>query len=162
MDLTRGTVFLLVGLPGSGKTTYARALEEQGVVRLSVDEEVFARHGRYAVDYPGTHYRALERPVVEEVNRRLVDAVRSGGCVVLDYGLWLREERDAYKKRVQDAGGRWRLIYLKVDRGKLLRRLHERNRGHDANCLHVSSEALDDFIARFQEPVDEGQEVIYS
>ena len=40
------------GLTGSGKTTFARTLESAGVVRLSVDEEVFNRHGRYGVDYP--------------------------------------------------------------------------------------------------------------
>lgn len=39
----KATVFLLVGLTGSGKTTYAkRVLEPAGVLRLSVDEEVFS------------------------------------------------------------------------------------------------------------------------
>ena len=33
-------VYLLCGLTGSGKTTYARQLEAAGAVRLSVDEEV--------------------------------------------------------------------------------------------------------------------------
>ena len=45
-------VYLLCGLTGSGKTTYARQLEAAGAVRLSVDEEVYARHGRYGVDTP--------------------------------------------------------------------------------------------------------------
>jgi tRNA A37 threonylcarbamoyladenosine biosynthesis protein TsaE len=36
------TVWLLVGLTGSGKTTFARRLEAGGVVRLSTDEEVFS------------------------------------------------------------------------------------------------------------------------
>ncbi|WP_421648061.1 AAA family ATPase [Nocardiopsis alba] len=48
MDEQVPTVFLLVGLTGSGKTTYARSvLEPRGVVRVSVDEEVHRRHGRY-------------------------------------------------------------------------------------------------------------------
>ncbi|MEU6934986.1 AAA family ATPase [Streptomyces sp. 2RAF24] len=38
------TVFLLVGLTGSGKRTYAqRVLEPRGAVRLSVDEIVYER-----------------------------------------------------------------------------------------------------------------------
>jgi hypothetical protein len=45
-------VYLLCGLTGSGKTSYAKRLEAGGAVRLSVDEEVYARHGRYGVDYP--------------------------------------------------------------------------------------------------------------
>jgi hypothetical protein len=64
-------VYLLCGLTGSGKTTYARRLEAGGAVRLSVDEEVYARHGRYGVDYPMSEYFERERPVVEELPRRL-------------------------------------------------------------------------------------------
>lgn len=50
-------VYLLVGLTGSGKTTYAKVrLESAGAVQLSVDELVHARHGRYGVDYPERDY----------------------------------------------------------------------------------------------------------
>ena len=39
----RAIAYLLVGLTGSGKTTYAkRVLEPSGAARLSVDEEVFS------------------------------------------------------------------------------------------------------------------------
>ena len=48
----RPVVYLLCGFVGSGKTTYARELERSGIVRLSIDELVFARHGRHGVDYP--------------------------------------------------------------------------------------------------------------
>jgi dephospho-CoA kinase len=68
-------VYLLCGLTGSGKTTYAKRLETRGAVRLSVDEEVFVRHGRYGVDYPMEEYFQRERPVVEEPRRRLVELV---------------------------------------------------------------------------------------
>jgi hypothetical protein len=80
-------VYLLCGLTGPGKTTCAKQLEAAGAVRLSVDEEVFARHGRYGVDYPASEYFALERPVVEELRRprpwrrqrHAAHAVRPGG-----------------------------------------------------------------------------------
>jgi predicted kinase len=152
--------YLLIGLTGSGKTTYARRLEAEGVLRLSVDEEVFARNGRYGVDYPEHEYPERERPVVQEIQRRLAEAIRAGQSVVLDYGLWLRAEREAYKKMVEDAGGTWRLIYLRVDRAELLRRLGERNQRDDANALTVTPEALDEFYARFEEPSGEGEEIV--
>lgn len=152
--------WLLAGLTGSGKTTFARRLEAEGVLRLSVDEEVFARHGRHGIDYPEHEYPQREAPVVRDVQRRLAEAVRAGQPVVLDYGLWRRTERDAYKKLVQDAGGSWRLIYLKVDKAELLRRLAERNLRADANALRVTPEMLDAFCARFEEPVGEGEETV--
>ena len=75
----------------------------------------YARHGRYEVDYPMEEYFERERPVVQELRRRLVELVESGRDVVLDYGLWRRSDRDAYKRLVEAHGGRWRLLYLKVD-----------------------------------------------
>jgi hypothetical protein len=121
-------VYLLCGLTGSGKTTYAKRLEAGGGVRLSVDEEVYGRRGRYGIDYPMDEYFDHERPVVEELRDRLIET----------------------------RGGTWRLLYFKVDRAVLANRLVERNRREDANALAVTPSALDDFIARFDEPHDEG------
>ncbi|MGH3766589.1 MAG: AAA family ATPase [Pseudonocardiaceae bacterium] len=156
----RPVVFLLVGLTGSGKTTYARQrLEAAGAVRLSVDELVHQRHGRYGVDYPEDEYFAREAPVVAEVREYLAQLVQAGTDVVVDHGLWLRCEREEWKKLVEQAGGRWRLLYFEASRQELLRRLAERNQRDDANALAVSPEALDDFYARFEPPgEDEGAE----
>ncbi|MHC5905294.1 AAA family ATPase [Streptomyces sp. S6] len=154
-------VYLLVGLTGSGKTTYAqRKLEPVGVVRLSVDERVFERHGRYGVDYPEHEYFAREAPVVAEVRRELVELVKAGRSVVVDHGLWRRKEREDWKHLVRDAGGAVRLLYFPVAREELLRRLNERNRRDDANALTVTESAMDDFFARFDVPHGEGEEII--
>ncbi|MET9917422.1 MULTISPECIES: ATP-binding protein [unclassified Streptomyces] len=154
-------VYLLVGLTGSGKTTYAqRVLEPQGAVRLSVDEVVFERHGRYGVDYPENTYFEKETPVVDELHRRLAELVAEGRDVVWDHGLWPRKDREEMKELVEAAGGRWRLLYFPVERNDLLRRLRERNERGDANALLVTPEALDDFFARFEAPQDEGEEIV--
>jgi predicted kinase len=154
-------VFLLVGLTGSGKTTYAqRELEPQGAVRLSVDEVVHERHGRYGVDYPEHTYFEKEAPVVDELHGQLVELIAEGRDVVWDHGLWPRKDRDAMKELVESAGGRWRLLYFPVERDELLRRLAERNRRGDANALIVTPEALDDFFARFEAPQGEGEEIV--
>ncbi|WP_282685941.1 MULTISPECIES: ATP-binding protein [unclassified Streptomyces] len=154
-------VFLLVGLTGSGKTTYAqRRLKPEGAVRLSVDEVVHERHGRYGVDYPENTYFEKEAPVVSELHERLAELVAEGRDVVWDHGLWPRKDRDAMKELVEAAGGRWRLLYFPVEREELLRRLAERNEREDANALVVTPEALNDFFARFEKPQDEGEEIV--
>ncbi|MFG3165452.1 AAA family ATPase [Streptomyces sp. NPDC048232] len=153
-------VYLLVGLAGSGKTTYAQhRLEPAGALRLSVDELVHARHGSYGVDYPERDYFALETPVVAEVRERLVELVAAGRDVVLDHGLWLRSARQEWKKLVEEAGGRPQLLFFPVERAELLRRLEERNLREDANALTVTESALDDFYARFEPPEGEGEEI---
>ncbi|WP_338671553.1 ATP-binding protein [Streptomyces sp. SCSIO 30461] len=154
-------VFLLVGLTGSGKTTYAqRKLEPEGAVRLSVDEVLYERHGRYGVDYPENTYFEKEAPVVAELHERLAELVAGGRDVVWDHGLWPRKDREAMKELVESAGGRWRLLYFPVVRDELLRRLAERNDREDANALVVTPEALDDFFARFEAPQGEGEEIV--
>ncbi|MET9126473.1 ATP-binding protein [Streptomyces sp. NPDC004528] len=154
-------MYLLVGLTGSGKATYARRrLEPAGVVRLSVDERVHARHGRYGVDYPECRYFELEAPVVSEVRAELVALIGVGQDVVLDHGLWLRSEREEWTKLVRESGGRARLLYFPVPREELMRRLEERNRREDANALTVTPEALEDFCARFEPPHGEGEEIV--
>lgn len=148
---------LLIGLTGSGKTTVSTALLDEGFERLSVDEEVFRRHGRYGVDYPEDTYFAREKPVVDAVRTAFVSTLRAGRDVVLDHGLWAREERREWRAVAQDAGAHPVLVHLRTDRAELLRRLELRNARSDANALTVSAEALDDFIDRFEPPgVKEG------
>ncbi|MEW2128684.1 ATP-binding protein [Streptomyces sp. NPDC007259] len=159
MTDTAPVAFLLVGLTGSGKTTYARLeLEPLGAVRLSVDEAVFERHGRYGVDYPPDTYFEKEAPVVAELHARLVDLLADGRDVVWEHGLWRREDRVAMKELVASAGGRWRLLYFPAEHDELLRRLARRNERRDANALAVTPQALADFVARFEVPHDEGEE----
>jgi predicted kinase len=154
-------VYLLVGLTGSGKTTYAQHLvETEGVVRLSVDELLAARHGRYGIDYPEPQHGELEAPIVAELTDRMAELVWAGQSVVFDHGLWLKHEREAYKKLVTDAGGRWRLLYFRADRKVLLARLAERNAHADGATLLITPEALDDFYGRFDEPAGEGEEIL--
>ncbi|WP_093642408.1 hypothetical protein [Streptomyces sp. 2224.1] len=70
--------------------------------------------------------------------------------------MWLREDRDTWKKTVQAAGGRPLLVYLPVEKSELLRRLDQRNQPvGEANALTVPPEALDDFFARFEPRADD-------
>lgn len=153
---------LLVGITGSGKTTLAQALADHGYTRLSVDEEVHRLHGRYGVDYPEHTYFERQRPVVEAIRARLVNELEAGNDVVLDHGLWLREERDAWQQAAREAGGHPVVVYLPASREELLKRLAKRNMRDDANALTVTPEALDDFFARFDPPADDGHVIVYT
>ncbi|MEU1672980.1 ATP-binding protein [Streptomyces roseifaciens] len=162
MTAREPTAVLLVGITGSGKTMLTQAPADRGMVRLSVDEEVHRLHGRYGIDYPENTYFERERPVVEAIRQRLAEYLAAGDDVVLDHGLWLRADRDAWKKLIEAADGRWRLVYLPVDRDELMRRLAERNQREDANALAITPEALDDFLARFEPPADDEHAFVYT
>ncbi|MEX2985706.1 hypothetical protein [Streptomyces sp. C36] len=72
------------------------------------------------------------------------------------------DDRLAHWRLVEAAGGRWRLVYLPVDRGELLRRLADRNQRADANALIVTAAALDDFFARFEPPAPHEQAITHA
>ncbi|MEV0111131.1 ATP-binding protein [Nocardia sp. NPDC050799] len=153
---------LLCGITGSGKTVLATALAEHGLTRLSVDEEVHRRHGRYGIDYPEHEYFDRETPVVDDIRNQVIQHLTDGTSVVLDHGLWLRKDRDAWRTVIENAGRTTRLVYLPVDKTELLRHLTERNQREDANALTVTPEALDDFFARFDPPDPDEHAVVYT
>jgi predicted kinase len=154
-------VFLLVGLTGAGKTTYSkRVLEPAGAVRLSVDEVVYARHGRYGIDYPPETYFDLYAAAEAQVHDRMSEELAKGHDVALDLGAWSRANRDEWKRRIEKAGARWRLLYFPASRAELWQRLVERNRLEGSNAPRVTEADLDDFFARFEVPTDEGEETI--
>ena len=152
---------LLCGVAGAGKTTYAEELEAQGHVRLSIDEEVWHRFGRYGVDYDPSRYEELSAGAEADLQRRLVELIRAGRDVVVDFSFWERAARDRYKGLVVAAGGSWEHVYLKVGPEELRRRLAARRGRLDANAaLPVRDALLERFLAGFQEPDGEGETVI--
>jgi predicted kinase len=152
---------LICGIAGAGKTTYAKELEAQGFVRLSIDEEVWERFGRYGVDYDPSMYDKYSADAEAVLRERLTELVRSGRDVVVDYSFWERSTRDRYKRLVVEAGGCWELVYLKVSPERLRQRLAARRGRYDANAAFPITDALlERFVAGFQEPDGEGETVV--
>jgi predicted kinase len=154
-------VVLTCGIAGAGKTTYAQRLESEGYVRLSIDEEIWRQFGRYDVDYPAERYPELQRQAEQMLRRALVDLVRQGRNIVVDISLWRRSSRDEYKTIVEEAGGHWRLVYLRAAPELLRRRLAARESRRDANAAFpITKDILELYLRDFEEPHDEDEEII--
>ncbi|GAA5023077.1 ATP-binding protein [Kitasatospora paranensis] len=155
-----GTVVLMCGLPGSGKTTFAQELERRGYTRLSIDEVVWRRIGRDAAELDPDVYERLKSAAEQELGHELIRLMDARQPVVVDYSFWSRATRDRYKALVESHGCRWELVRLLADPDTLLRRLAARNGRHGANCVTVSEELLNRYLAGFEEPVGEGERVV--
>lgn len=154
-------VVLMCGVAGSGKTTYAQRLEAEGYVRLSIDEEIWQRFGRFGIDYDPVDYPRLSQVAEEAIRERLPFLIEHGLDVVVDVSFWQRMARDRYKRVVEDAGGRWRLVYLRVDPAVLQRRLADRAQRFDANAAFpITDEILSAYLSGFEVPSGEGEEVV--
>ncbi|MEJ5946362.1 ATP-binding protein [Pseudokineococcus basanitobsidens] len=154
-------VVLMCGVAGSGKTAYAQSLERQGHVRLSIDEEVWRRFGRYDVDYDESDYASFSQIAEEALCARLLELIADGRDVVLDLSFWRRASREQYKRLIESAGGRWRLVYLQAEPYVLRQRLAERAQRFDANAAFpITEEVLAGFLSGFEEPCGEGEEIV--
>jgi hypothetical protein len=140
------TLFLLVGLPGSGKTTLARRLEgERGALVLSTDE--------WMSRIVGDGWDAERRATIQEVQFEIaLKVLKVGGDVVLDFGLLHRHERDHYRARAVAIGAETRTIYLDAPKDELLRRLEARNAALPPHTFHVDEAHLDNCIGWFEPP----------
>ncbi|MFD9502400.1 AAA family ATPase [Streptomyces sp. NPDC060035] len=156
----RGLVVMMCGLPGSGKSTYAHALERRGYTRLSIDEVVWARIGRDAADLDPADYEQLKSAVEQELWEELIRLMEAKLPTVIDYSFWSRATRNRYKAAIESHGYRWELIRLKADLATLRRRLAGRNQRGDANSVTVSDELLERYFTDFEEPIGEGERVI--
>src|SRR5689334_12744080 len=114
----------MVGLPGSGKTFRARELAaERGALRLTPDEwalTLFGQDDRH--QEPGGKRWLLEGRLIALA----LDALRLGVNVILDYGLWSRDERAALRWLAASAGASCEIVYLPVDRDVQWSRIQDR------------------------------------
>jgi predicted kinase len=144
--MSRPTLFLTVGLPGTGKTTAARRIEvEQRALRLTKDEWVKALYGH---ENPPAAQDVIEGRLIE-IGLRALDL---GTNVVIDYGLWSRDERSALRQAALDLGATPQLLYFELTPAEQRSRLDQRLAEAPHTTWHISDEELAEWTAKFDTP----------
>ncbi|WP_088044702.1 ATP-binding protein [Bacillus sp. EAC] len=154
-------VVMMCGVAGSGKTTFAQQIEKEGFVRLSIDEEIWATNGRFGIDFPVEKYEEYKQDAERKLRNQLVKLIQNKQHVVVDFSFWQRSRREKYKQLIEAAGGKWKLIYLKVHLNDLRKRLEIRSQRFDANAAFtITEEILTSYLNGFEAPTGEGEIVI--
>lgn len=149
----RPTVFTVCGLPGSGKTTLARRIEEEhGAICLSADALVLALLGPDldVAEFPRYRARAWEQHWSTALR-----ALQLGISVVLDFSFYRRSEREDFRARAATAGADFRMFYLDCSPEVLRGRLERRNRARSEGAFRVSDDELAALSAQFEAPTHE-------
>ena len=145
------TLFLMCGLPGSGKTTLAKRIErEREALRLTPDEWIARLYGQRltppALDWCRDPVETLQWEVAER-------ALRLGVNVVLDFGFWSRAERAEFRARAAALGADSEVHFLDVPRAELAARLAERaGAAPPPDTFHVTEPQLDAWWKVFEPP----------
>jgi predicted kinase len=143
------TVHLLCGKTGSGKTTYARRLEQNGAVRFSVDECMLRLFGAHMPRKEFDARLALCLNLVLELAERLAEL---GVPAVVDAGFWRRDGRREVRERLARRGVHACLHYFDVPDSELWRRLELRNREARAGTFEITREMFELFSGWFEAP----------
>jgi predicted kinase len=140
------TLLLMVGLPGAGKTTRAKELAAAyRALRLTPDEWMISLFDGVQ---PDGKRDLLEGRLIALALR----ALRLGTSVVLDFGLWSRDERSALRWLAASAGASCHVVYLPVDKDVQRARVAYRQATTAHQTFPMSEADLDAWREQFQVP----------
>ncbi len=148
-------VFLICGRICSGKSTYAENLRsEHNAVLLSVDEIMLAVFGLYAGEKHDEYTERIQRYLFE----KSVEIVKSGHCVILDWGFWTRQKRAAAREYYQRRGIACEFHYIDIADGLWKEQIDRRN--HMVLAGETEAYLIDDALAAkfaglFEPPADD-------
>ena len=152
------TLTLMVGLPGAGKTTRAKELEQAtGAVRFTPDEWHLFLFGDDFHD-PREHALHDQRhDRVEELQWRLGKRLLAQGVsVILDFGFWAKEQREEKYREAQALGVEFSLCYVHAPLEELCRRLEALVQAGQKDVFQtITREDMEQWAALFQEPDEE-------
>jgi predicted kinase len=144
--VSEARLVLTCGLPGSGKTTFARRVAaDRDALRLTQDEWLWA--------LGASPWDATTRDKVDRALWRLAqDVLRLGLSVVLDFGLWTRSERDEIRATARSLGVGVELHYAHAPIDELWRRIVARNLEPPWDSQPILRSHLDEWASTFQAP----------
>jgi predicted kinase len=140
------TLVLMVGLPAAGKTTRAKELAAaHQALRLTPDHWMIPLFGDSMAD--GKRF-VLEGRLISVA----LQVLRLGTSVVLDFGLWGRDERSALRWLARSAGTSCRVVYLPVDMDVQLARIAHRQATTPHRTFPMTEADVDAWREQFQVP----------
>jgi predicted kinase len=143
------TVYLIVGLPGAGKTTHAKHLELTApALRLTPDEWQIALFG----DQNPPDKRDLVEGKLIQLGMR---AAELGTNVVFDFGFWGKDERSALRWIAGTLGAHSQVVYLPIDHEEQRARVIRRYATTPGQTFQMTDVELAQWRTQFQAPDDQ-------
>lgn len=147
------TAHLICGYIGSGKTSFARQLEEdRGAVRFTPDEWMVRYYGH---NPPADKFAEYSAHISKMIWEDALLALSIGRDVILDFGFWQRAERDEARRRL--SGYDYQTYLVVCDEDTAWARVEARNKDLGSGYLLIDRAAFDSLkqkVDRFTEDED--------
>lgn len=153
-------VYLICGKICCGKTTYAEKLcAKNNAVLLSVDEITLALFGQHCGD---KHDDYVERTQNYLFNKSL-ELIEVGVNVILDWGFWMKEERDYAREFYNSRNIDCEFHYIDISDETWKVRLKKRNSevlAEETSAYYVDDNLATKFASIFEVPGEDEIDVI--
>ena len=151
------TLHLIFGLPCSGKTTLARQLEANySALRLTADEWHIRLFGNDYGDNMTESDEAEHDSRHDSVESLMWDVAARvlvlGVDVILDFGCWVRSQRDEFRSRAENLGAGFRIHFADAREEVLFERLKARNDMRTGGTFFIPEAKLKEWIQIFEPP----------
>ena len=137
------TLYIAVGLPGSGKSTYAKNFIKDKEIEYLSSDELRAVYGKSEEDQTVTPL------VFGHIKRKVDEFLKDGKNVLVDATSVNRRERSDYINTAKKYGAKVVAIVFKMDRQGLIDR--NKKRGEQGGRV-VPDWVIDKMLAKFEEP----------
>lgn len=146
-------VYLICGKICSGKTTYAKKLcKVNNAILLSVDEIMLSLFDQCCGE---KHHQEYERRIKKLLFDKSLEIVEKDFDVVLDWGFWTKEERDATKEFFKSRNIDCELHYIEIDEETWKYQLNKRNNEileNKTKAYYLEHNRALEFVSRFKKP----------
>ena len=137
------TLYITVGLPGSGKSTYAKEFIKGKEIEYLSSDSLRAVYGKSEEDQTVTPL------VFGHIKRKVDEFLKDGKNVLVDATSVNRRERSDYINSAKKYGAKVVAIVFKMDRQGLIDR--NKKRGEQGGRV-VPDWVIDKMLAKFEEP----------
>lgn len=154
----KNRLYILCGIPFSGKTTLAKRLVEKlGYTRIDLDEVKFDIFNPQILD--SQIDQSGWDQIYQEMYRRIKQSLTNGKTVVHDTGNFTKYERDLVKKIADELGVETMTIFVEIPKEEAFKRLLENRK--TKSRFDVSDVDFESTVKEMEPPTEGERHLVF-